>query len=169
MTDTTPAQPAPDDQPVDVEQLPRVVPSSQPILRRALILGSYVGLGVIAVMSVIGWLWDGSTGLLSAALGSVSALVLLAITVVSILVSNRFVKSDLYVVWFFALVLGSWLVKFALFIVLTIVVRDQDWLNGQIFFLSVLAGVLASLVTDVIVVTKNRVPYVGDLGQGRRV
>ena len=41
--------------------------------------------------------------------------------------------------------------------------RDADWLNPTVLFLSLVAGVIASLVVDVLVVAKSRMPYVSDV------
>ncbi len=152
------------------ESIPeRAVPSSQPILKKALVVGGIAAAIVIVVMSVIGFAVDDGKGLLSAALGSATAFVFLGITAASILISNLFVKSDLYVVWFFVIVLGSWIIKFVLFIVAALLLRDQPWINPTLFFISVIVGVMVSLVIDMIVVTKSRIPYVGDLSAERRM
>ncbi|WGD36616.1 hypothetical protein [Lysinibacter sp. HNR] len=147
----------------------RGTPSSQPVLKKALIVGGIVAVVVITVMSLIGVGVDGGRGALSGGLGAASAFVFMGITVLSIFVSNFFVKSDLYVVWFFISVLGSWIVKFGLFIVAVLLLRDQPWLNPKLFFVSLLVGVVCSLVLDVIIVTKSRLPYVGDLSGKRAV
>ena len=45
----------------------------------------------------------------------------LSITALSILIANRFIGSDLFVGLFFGIVLGGWIVKFVLFLVLAVV------------------------------------------------
>ncbi len=45
---------------------------------------------------------------------------------------------------------------------LAIVLRDQPWINPVVLFLSLIAGVIGSLVLDVIVVSRSRIPYVSD-------
>ncbi len=141
-----------------VESSRRAVPTSQPILARALRLGALVGVLVLVAVAACGAVFAGVLGGVSAAVGAACALVLLMVTVVSILVANRFVQSDLYVVLFFAIVLGSWLLKMVLFLVVTVLVRDQDWLDGRWFFIGLLSGVLASLVVDAVVVSRARQP-----------
>ncbi len=59
--------------------------------------------------------------------------------------------------------LGGWLLKLVVFIVLVLVLRDAPWLNGTVLFLSLVAGVLASLVVDVLVVARSRLPYASDV------
>ena len=64
---------------------------------------------------------------MSALLGTLIAVVFMGITAGSIL-ANRFAGSDVFVGAFFGIVLGGWLLKFLLFIVV-VVLRDADWLN----------------------------------------
>jgi hypothetical protein len=91
------------------------------------------------------------------------AAVFLSITALSILIANRFIGSDLFVGLFFGIVLGGWIVKFVLFLVLAILLRDQPWINPVVLFLSLIAGVIGSLVVDMIVVFRSRIPYASDV------
>jgi len=61
---------------------------------------------------------------------------------------------------FFGIVLGGWLLKFVVFIVVLLVLRDQPWIQPTVFFVAIVAGVLASLVIDVVVLTRMRIPTV---------
>lgn len=120
--------------------------------------------GVILVVgAILGFLLAGVPGLLGALIGTLMAVVFMGITAASILAANRFASSDLFVGAFFGIVLGGWILKFVVFIVLVVVLREADWLNTTALFLSLVAGVLASLAVDVIVVAKSRLPYVSDV------
>ncbi|WP_166996280.1 hypothetical protein [Paramicrobacterium fandaimingii] len=136
--------------------------TSNPVFRASLIWGAAVTAIIAVVGGVVGIFVDGSRGLISALLGAVVALVFLSVTAVSILLANRKAGSDLFVPIFFAGVMGGWLVKFVVFLVLAWAVKQQDWVNDTIFFLAVIAGVIGSLVVDGVVVAKVRVPYVSD-------
>ncbi|WP_167132360.1 hypothetical protein [Paramicrobacterium chengjingii] len=136
--------------------------TSNPVFRASLIWGAAVTAIIAVVGGVVGVFVDGSRGLVSALLGAVVALVFLSVTAVSILLANRKAGSDLFVPIFFAGVMGGWLVKFVAFLVLAWAVKQQEWVNDTIFFLSVIAGVIGSLVVDGVVVAKVRVPYVSD-------
>ncbi len=105
-------------------------------------------------------MFAGTEGLVSALIGTLMAVVFMGITAASILLANRFASSDLFVGVFFGIVLGGWLLKFLVFIVLVVVLRDAPWLEPTVLFLSLVAGVIASLVVDVLVVAKSRMPYV---------
>jgi hypothetical protein len=44
-----------------------------------------------------------------------------------------------------------------------VLLRAADWLNPMVLFLSLVAGVMASLVVDVLVVARSRMPYASDV------
>ncbi|KQW07757.1 hypothetical protein ASC66_01895 [Leifsonia sp. Root4] len=152
MTGTTPAsQPA------------NNTPSSNPVLRRALVLGGVVALAIAVVGGLIGWIVDGGVGLISALIGTALAVIFMGVTAATILLANRFSGSDLFVGAFFGIVLGGWLLKFIVFLVVVIVLKDQSWINPVVLFLSLIAGVIGSLIVDVMVMLKSRMPYVSDV------
>ena len=43
------------------------------------------------------------------------------------------------------------------------VLRDQPWVVGPVFFLALVASVLASLAIDVVALLRMRVPHVSDV------
>lgn len=137
--------------------------SSNPILRRTLLwsAGAAVALGVIA--AAIGFAVAGVNGMWSGLLGVLLAVLFLAITGASILFANRWFGDPLYVQLFFAIVLGGWLLKLGIFIVVMIVLSGQPWIVPLVFFLSIVAGVAMSLIVDVIVLVRMRLPNVSDI------
>ena len=141
---------------------PTDVPSSTPILRRVLAYGALLALVIAIVAGAIGGLVAGFPGVVSGLVGPAMALVFLGITAASILFANRFTGREFFVVAFFAIVLGSFLVKFVVFLVLAIVLRDQPWVVPTVLFLSLIAGIVGSLVVDVLVVLRSRMPYISD-------
>ena len=141
----------------------RTEPSSQPVLARALRVAALVGLAQLVLLSIVGFLVAGMPGLIGAVLGSAISIVFLGLTAASILVGNRFSSSEFFVVLFFVIVLGTWLVKFAAFIIAALLLRDQPWLNPTVLFVSIIVGVLVSLIVDVVVVAKSRLPYASDV------
>jgi len=40
------------------------------------------------------------------------------------------------------------------------VLKDQPWLNTLVLFLSIIVSVLGSLVIDMVVIARSRMPYV---------
>lgn len=137
-------------------------PTSNPVLRRALLWGGVLAAVIAVVGGIVGFAVAGIEGLVSALLGTLIAVVFMGITAGSILLANRFAGSDVFVGAFFGIVLGGWLVKFILFIVLVVALRGADWLDPVVLFLSIVAGVIGSLVVDVLVVARSRLPYASD-------
>ncbi|MDQ1127995.1 hypothetical protein [Microbacterium sp. SORGH_AS_0888] len=136
--------------------------SSTPVLRTALTWAAIVT-GVLAVVgAVAGFLAGGGAGLASALLGVVVAAVFLAITAASILIANRWFGDPLYVPIFFGVVLGGWLLKIVLFVVAMLLLRGVAWIDRPVFFVALVVSVLASLVVDVVVLARMRLPHVSD-------
>lgn len=136
--------------------------SSNPILRKTLIWSAVSMVILALVAGAIGLLVGGGEGLISGLLGVVLAMLFLGITALSILIANRWFGDPLYVQLFFAIVLGGWLLKLGLFVVIMIVLSGQPWVHPMVFFLSIVTGVVATLVIDVIVITRMRLPNVSD-------
>lgn len=136
---------------------PKPQSSAVPILKRSLLFGLLYSAAIAVLGGGVAWLTVGAIGAQSVVIGAVMAAVFLGITAVSILIA---LKYD--IVAFFAIVLGAWLLKFVLFLVLAIALRDQPWINTASLFLALIAGVIGSLVVDVVVVMKTRMPYISD-------
>ncbi|UOQ56122.1 3-oxoacyl-ACP reductase [Leucobacter allii] len=141
---------------------PRPMPASQPVLLKALRWGLVVTVGLMIVFAVLGLLVSGQPGLWGGVIGTALGGVFLLMTVGSIAFANRFVESDSYIVAFFGIVLGSWVLKFIAFIVAVVLLRDQPWLDTRILFFGVIASVIASLALDVLIIAKSRIPVVSD-------
>ncbi|MFD5225129.1 hypothetical protein ACFWHT_05835 [Microbacterium sp. NPDC058342] len=137
--------------------------SSTPILRRTLIWSAGAALVLAVIAAGIGFAVAGPQGLWSGLIGVLLAFVFLGITGGSILFANRWFGDPLYVQLFFAIVLGGWLLKIGLFVVLMIVLRGQPWIVPLVFFLSLVAGIAMSLIVDVVVLMRMRLPNVSDI------
>ncbi|NQX03957.1 hypothetical protein HQQ82_03990 [Rathayibacter sp. VKM Ac-2856] len=138
----------------------RPQPASVPVLRRTLVVGGVFVLVLAVVGSVIGFLAAGGEGAIGALIGAVVGGVMVALTAASILVANR-----MDIGGFFAVVLGTWLAKFVLFVIAALVLRDQPWLNSTAMFVTIIAAVLGSLVIDVLVVSRSRMANVSDIAR----
>lgn len=117
---------------------------------------------LVVLVGGIAWLVAGVEGLVGGVIGAAMGGVFLAMTAGSIALANRFTSNPNYVVLFFVLVLGTWILKFVVFIVAAVLLRDQPWLNPTALFWGVVSAVLVSLVIDVVVITRSRMPYVSD-------
>ena len=137
--------------------------SAVPILKRILAYGGILAIAIAVVGSVIGLIVAGGVGLVSALIGTIMAVVFLGITAASIVVATKVAKGDLLSVAFFGIVMGAWLLKFVVFIVLIVLLKDQPWIQTQVLFFTVVVAVIGTLVVDVVVVARSRLPYVSDI------
>lgn len=136
--------------------------SGSVIFRRTLAWFGLVTLLLGAIGALAGYLYAGGPGLLSALVGVGLAAVFLGLTAVTMLVGQRFQQPDSIAV-FFGIIIGGWLLKIIIFVIILFVLLGQDWLHGGVFFFAVLASVISSLTIDMVVMAKSRVPYVGDI------
>jgi hypothetical protein len=137
--------------------------SAIPILKRILAYGGILALAIAVIGSGIGLIVAGGVGLVSALIGTVMAVVFLGITAASIVLATRVAKGDLLSVAFFGIVMGAWLVKLIVFIVLIVLLKDQPWIQTQVLFLTVVVAVIGTLVVDMVVIARSRLPYVSDI------
>lgn len=126
------------------------------VLRKALTLGAIVAAVIAVIAAVVGLLVAGVPGLVSGLVGSAFALLFLGVTAGSLIVAGRF--QGLGANAFFAALLAGWLVKFVVFLVAMLALRDQPWVEPGVLFGAVVATVLASLVVDAVVVGRARIP-----------
>ncbi|CAL4860430.1 hypothetical protein [Microbacterium sp. MM2322] len=137
-------------------------PSSTPMLRTALVWSGIVTAILAVIGGVVGLLTAGTSGLWSALVAVLMAAVFLAFTIVSILIANRFYGDPLFVPIFFGSVMGGWILKFVVFLVVLFVLRDQPWLTPMVFLVALVVSIVASLVVDVVVMIRMRIPAVSD-------
>ena len=133
------------------------------IVKRALVAGAIVTALIAIVASTWGALVSELAGMLGALVGSALGFALLGLTPLSIIWGFRLGKGDLLSPGFFSAVLGVWLLKFVVFLAAVFWLGDQTWLDRTVLFVTIVAAVLAGLVTDLVVVARSRMPYVSDI------
>lgn len=133
------------------------------LVRRALSAGAIVTALIGMVAAVIGALLGELAGMLGALVGAGVGFALLGLTPVSIMWGFKLGKGDVLSPGFFSAVLGTWLVKFVVFLAAVFWLGDQTWLDSTILFVTIVASVLVGLITDLVVVAKSRMPYVSDI------
>ena len=133
-------------------------------IRSSLILGGIITAGIAIVGGVIGFSVDGWTGVISALIGAVIAFVFMGVTAASILLGQKLSGGSIASGLFFATVLGAWLLKFVLFLVAIFVIKNVTELNPVIALASVIAAVIGALISDVVAVSRARVPVVDMIG-----
>ncbi len=136
-----------------------VVPVFQKILR----WGGILALAIAIIGGGIGYLVADVPGLVSALVGTTMSILFMGITAGTILLALRISANPSDIGTFFGIVMGGWLVKFVVFFVIIFALKDQQWLQSIVLFLTIVAGVLGSLVIDVVVVAKSRMSYVSDI------
>ncbi|MEP6842744.1 MAG: hypothetical protein ABJA11_04435 [Pseudolysinimonas sp.] len=137
--------------------------SVTPILTRALRYGGILALAVAVVAGSIGLLVAGVPGLLGGLFGAVLAAVFLGLTAGSMLFAGWVAKGDTTGPTFFGIVLGVWFLKLLVFVVAAILLGRLEWVDPYVFFFSVIAAVIGSLVADIVAFLRARVPYVSDV------
>ncbi len=125
------------------------------IFKKVLIQGSILILGIAAIGGLVGSLTAGQPGLLSALIGAGMTLVFVSITAGSV-----WVGSKLPVGGFFGVVMGAWLLKLVLFMVIVRLLLGVEEINGPVLFFTLIASIMGTLVVDALVVTKARIPIV---------
>lgn len=123
-------------------------------------LGALLALVIAVVGSIVGGVAAGTEGVAGALVGTAMALIFTGLTALSILLGLRASGGTLVSGAFFGIVLGGWLLKFIVFIVLVVLLKGQPWVDTTVLFICLVVGVVGSLVVDVLVATRSRIPYV---------
>jgi hypothetical protein len=123
-------------------------------MRRVLRIGLLASLVALPVAVLIGYLVAGASGAWGAAIGMGIAVGFFAITVGVALGTAGMDTTALG-----ASVLGSWLIKMVLLIVVLVLLRDADFYSRPVLFISLLVGTIGTLVLEALVVTRTQVPY----------
>ncbi|WP_241992641.1 hypothetical protein [Cryobacterium lactosi] len=138
---------------------PRIVPvDAKKILTEVL---KYTGLLAIAIAVIgggLGYLFAGTNGLISALIGTLLAVLFASITAGSIIGAMRF-----DIAAFFGIVMGAWLLKIVVFIVILALLRDAPFVQTMVLFLTVIAGAVGTMLIDVIVVFRSRLGYASNV------
>lgn len=120
------------------------------VVHRALVFGGVV-LAVVAVVgSVVGYLVAGTSGLVSALFAAALTALFLGMTTVSVFIADRVTRGSRSTGVYFGIILGVWVLKFVVFVVVLLLSRGADWLNPYVFFYALIAAVVGSLIADVV-------------------
>ncbi len=124
-------------------------------MHRVLRTGALAALVALPVSALLGYLLGGTAGAWGALIGMGIAVAFFAVTVGVALLTAGMDATRLGV-W----VLGSWLVKIVLLIVVLALLRGSDSYSRPALFVALLVGTAGSLVLEARIVTTTRVPYV---------
>ncbi len=138
-------------------------PAINPVLRTVLVWTGIAAVVLVVLGSGVGFLVAGSDGLWSGLAGVGLAVVFLALTPISVLIANRWYGREMFATVFFGIVMGGWLLKLVIFITAIVILREQSWVVPTVIFLSLLAGIVVSLIIDAVAFSRLRVPHVSDV------
>jgi hypothetical protein len=130
----------------------------RPVFRRILLQGAVLAVALAVVGGVVGLLVAGGPGLAGGLIGAVMSVVFCGLTAVSVLLAIRFSHGQMISGAFFGTIMGTFLVKFVLFIVVLVSLKDRDWVSTPVLAVAIIVGVVGSLVIDVSVIARSRVP-----------
>lgn len=132
--------------------------NAQKILTEVLRYTGFLAIVIGLVGGGLGYIFASTAGLVSALIGTALAVVFASITAASIIVAIRYSIGA-----FFAIVMGAWLLKITVFIVILALLRDASFVQPIVLFLTVIAGAVGTMLIDVIVVYRSRLGYVSDI------
>ena len=129
------------------------------ILTRAIRYGVILTIGVLLVGGLIGFLVGGVPGLVSALLGAGFTAVFMGLTAISFVVAARVASLPEGIAVYYGIILGTFLLKIVIFLVLVSSLRGASWLNPTVFGFTIIAAVLGTLIVDSLALVRGRVPY----------
>lgn len=125
------------------------------LYRRALRVTA-IGLAALALIAIpVGLLINGAAGVLAAEVGVAVAALSGVTTQVAMSVGHRRAPHMMA-----AIVLGSWLLKMLIIVIVLLVLQGVDGFHKGLFAVFMLVGVFGTVVADLWAVRASRVPYV---------
>lgn len=114
------------------------------------------GLLLVAAIAVVGGgvglAAAGVNGLLSGLIGAGLALLFSTMTALSVKFGGKLSLGG-----FFGVVLGGWIFKMVVFIAIVAALRGANFIDGPVFFFTLVASILGTLVIDSLIVLKSRI------------
>ena len=114
--------------------------------------GLLLVLAIAVIGGGVGLLVAGVSGLLSGLIGAALALLFSTMTALSVKFGGKLSLGG-----FFGVVLGGWIFKMVLFIAIVAALRGANFIDGPVFFFTLVASILGTLVIDSLIVMKSRI------------
>jgi len=130
------------------------------VMTRVLRFGLLLVLGISLMGSLAGFFVAGMSGVFGALVGGSAVLIFTGMTALSVLIGSK-----LPLAGFVGTVLGGWLIKMVLFLVIFTLIDNADWLTQEarpVVFITIVAAVVGGLILDTMIVSKARFPVVTD-------
>ncbi len=128
------------------------------VMTKVLKFGLWLILGISIIGSLVGYLMAGMSGVFGALAGGSAVLIFTGMTALSILIGSK-----LPLAGFVGAVLGGWLIKMVLFLIMFTLLDKASWLTLEarpIVFFTIVASVIGGLILDTRIVSKARFPVV---------
>jgi hypothetical protein len=136
--------------------------SVRSIMKWTIIAGALIAIVIGTIASFVGGLLAGLPGVWGALIGSVTAFVFFAITAVVMYFTAHSSPATMA-----AGVLGGFLVKIVGFMGVGIALRGRDFYDPWTLFLTLAVAAIASLIADVVIVQRSRLPLVDEPDERR--
>ena len=131
--------------------------SSSEVFSAVLKQGVMLVLAIAVIGGGVGFLVAGANGLMSGFIGAGLALLFSTMTALSVKFGGKLSLGG-----FFGVVLGGWIFKMVLFIAIVAGLRGADFIDGPVFFFTLVASILGTLVIDSLIVMKSRITVGSD-------
>ena len=131
--------------------------STSEVFSAVLKQGLLLVLGIAVIGGGVGFLVAGVSGLMSGFIGAVLALLFSTMTALSVKFGGKLSLGG-----FFGVVLGGWIFKMVLVIAIVAGLRGADFIDGPVFFFTLVASILGTLVIDSLIVMKSRITVGSD-------
>lgn len=123
------------------------------MFKKVLAWGGLLIAAIALIASLLGWLLAGTNGLISALIGAAIAFTFVSLTALSVWLGGKLSLGG-----FYGVVLGGWILKVVIFLIIVGVLRHASFINGPTLFLTLVTSILGSLGIDSWVFLKARLP-----------
>lgn len=122
------------------------------LMKRLLWIASLAVLLIAVVGGLLGYFSAGMNGLVSALIGAGLALLFCGATILSVLIGQRLDPNA-----FFGVVLGAWLAKLLVFLVIVFLLRGQPFVVNSILVATMLVAAAVTVAMDAYLVLTARI------------
>lgn len=141
--------------PTGFEPLPQQAGEAMKIILRFALRGAILLTVAVAVIgSIVGWVIAEDAGVWGALMGAGLTLVFCGTTIIAMMLTAHSSPTTMS-----AVVVGTWLLKVILTLVLVLAVRDATFYSKPVFVVTVIVAVLGTLALDMRSVYSGRMPY----------
>lgn len=123
------------------------------MFKKVLAWGGLLIAAIAGIASLLGWLLAGTNGLVSALIGAAIAFTFVSLTALSVWLGGKLSLGG-----FYGVVLGGWILKVVIFLIIVGVLRHASFINGPTLFFTLVTSILGSLGIDSWVFLKARLP-----------